>query len=75
MLQDLATNLSTTLAVASLLFFVAVYIVVTIGVFRTGADELDARAHMALDLPPPQASEGTRLNDASREPRRDSGVR
>ncbi len=49
MLQDLATNLSTTLAIASLLFFVAVYIVVTIGVFRTGADELDARAHMALD--------------------------
>ena len=49
MLQDLATNLSTTLAVASLLFFVAVYIVVTIGVFRTGADELDARAQIALD--------------------------
>ncbi len=49
MLEDLATNLSTTLAVASLLFFVAVYIVVTVGVFRTGADELDARAHMALD--------------------------
>lgn len=49
MLQDLATNLSTTLAVASLLFFIAVYIIVTIGVFRTGADELDARARMALD--------------------------
>ena len=49
MLQDLATNLSTTLAVASLLFFIAVYIVVTIGVFRTGADELDERARMALD--------------------------
>ena len=49
MLQDLATNLSTTLAVASLLFFVAVYIVVTIGVFRTGADDLDVRARMALD--------------------------
>lgn len=49
MLQDLATNLSTTLAVASLLFFVAVYIVVTIGVFRTRADELDARARLVLD--------------------------
>jgi len=49
MLPDLATNLSTTLAVASLLFFVAVYIVVSVGVFRTGADELDARAQLALD--------------------------
>ncbi len=75
MLQDLATNLSTTLAVASMLFFVAVYIVVTVGVFRTGADELDVRARMALDPPPPQASEGRRLNEASREPRRDPRVR
>jgi|GEM_PF-6045739 len=75
MLEDLATNLSTTLAVASMLFFVAVYIVVTIGVFRTGVDEHDVRARMALDPPPPQASEGTRLHDASREPRRDPRVR
>ena len=52
MLEDLATNLSTTLAVASLLFFVAVYIVVSVGVFRKGADELDARARMALDPDP-----------------------
>ena len=49
MLPDLATNLSTTLAVASLLFFVVVYLVVTVRVFRTNANELDARAHMALD--------------------------
>ena len=49
MLQDLATSLSTTLAVASLLFFIAVYIIVSIGVFRTGAGELDMRARMALD--------------------------
>lgn len=49
MLEDLATNLSTTLAVASLLFFVAVYLVVTIGVFRTGADDHDRRARLALD--------------------------
>lgn len=75
MLQDLATNLSTTLAVASLLFFIAVYIVVTIGVFRTGADELDERARMALDLPSPPAAEGRRLNEDSREPRRGSRVR
>ncbi len=75
MLQDLATSLSTTLAVVSLLFFVAVYIVVTVGVFWTGADEHDARARMALDPPPPQASEGRQLNEHSREPRRDSRVR
>lgn len=49
MLEDLATNLSTTLAVASLLFFVGVYLIVSVGVFRKGADELDARARMALD--------------------------
>ncbi|MBS1817632.1 MAG: hypothetical protein JSU08_06870 [Acidobacteria bacterium] len=49
MLQELATNLSTTLAVASLLFFVAVYVVVTIKLFRTSATDLDVRARMALD--------------------------
>ena len=49
MLQDLATNLSTTLAVASLLFFVAVYIVVTIGVFRTRTADHDRRARLPLD--------------------------
>lgn len=49
MLQDLATHLSTLLAVGSLLFFVAVYAVVTVRVFRTSADELDACAHLALD--------------------------
>jgi hypothetical protein len=49
MLQDLATNLSTTLAVASLLFFVAVYIVVTVGVFRTAAEDLEMRARLVLD--------------------------
>jgi len=52
MLEDLATNLSTTLAVASMLFFVAVYIVVTVGVFRTDAHELDARALIPLDPDP-----------------------
>lgn len=49
MLPDLATHLSTTLATASLVFFVVVYAVVSIGVFRKGADELDAHAHLALD--------------------------
>lgn len=63
MLEDLATNLSTTLAVASMLFFVAVYIVVTVGVFRTGTDVHDARAHMALD-PDPTSLLGT--GDAAR---------
>jgi hypothetical protein len=49
MLQELVTNLSTTLAVASLLFFVVVYIVVAIGAFRADAKELDSRARLVLD--------------------------
>jgi len=53
MLQDFATSLSTTLAVASLLFFVVVYVVVTVRAFRTGVDELDKRARMALEPSPP----------------------
>jgi hypothetical protein len=49
MLQELATNLSTNLAVASLLFFVAVYLVVLVDVFRRRTTDLDARARLALD--------------------------
>lgn len=49
MLPELATSLSTVLATASLVFFVAVYFVVTVRVFRTNKTDLDARAHMALD--------------------------
>ena len=53
MFDDLITDLSTTLSTISLLFFVAVYIVVAVRAFRHGADDLDARARMALDGPAP----------------------
>ncbi|MGE3958628.1 MAG: hypothetical protein AB7H96_18090 [Vicinamibacterales bacterium] len=56
MFQDLTTELSTTLSVVSLLFFVAVYLVVSWRTFRHGADDLDARARMALDPPDPPAA-------------------
>ena len=50
MLQELgASTNASTWAVASMLFFVAVYLVVTVQVFRARPDELDARARMALD--------------------------
>ncbi len=47
--DQLVSELSTTLSVGSLLFFIAVYLVVSVRAFRSGADELDARARMALD--------------------------
>jgi hypothetical protein len=53
MLQELgASTNASTWAVASMLFFVAVYLVVTVRVFRARPDELDARARMALDDEP-----------------------
>lgn len=55
--DQLVTELSTTLSVASLLFFIGVYLVVSVRAFRSGADELDARARMALDPPPPDAAQ------------------
>ncbi len=69
MFEDLPTNLSTTLSVVSLLFFVAVYLVVSVRAFRHGADELDARARMALDPPPPSFRPA---GEATDRPRRDS---
>ena len=63
--DQLVTELSTTLSVGALLFFAAVYLVVTVRVFRSGADELDARARMALDPPPPEAAGGTRLDEGA----------
>ena len=52
MLPDLATSLSTALATASLLFFVAVYAVVVVQVVRGRREDLDAHARMALDEAP-----------------------
>ncbi|MCC6988324.1 MAG: hypothetical protein IT181_04965 [Acidobacteria bacterium] len=50
MLQELgASTNAATWAVASMLFFVAVYLVVAVQVFRARPDDLDARARMALD--------------------------
>ncbi|MFN7917313.1 MAG: hypothetical protein U0Q55_18355 [Vicinamibacterales bacterium] len=58
--DQLVTELSTTLSVGSLLFFVAVYLVVSIRAFRHGVDDLDARARMALN----DGTEGTREQTA-----------
>lgn len=49
MLQDLATSLSTVLATASMLFFVAVYLFVVVRIVRARPEELDAQARLALD--------------------------
>ena len=49
MFEELTTELSTALSVGSLLFFVVVYGVVMVRAFRRDADDLDARARMALD--------------------------
>lgn len=49
MLQELTSSGASMWAVGSMLFFIAVYLVVAVRVVRTGADELDARARMALD--------------------------
>lgn len=49
MLQDLTSAGASAWAVASMLFFIAVYLAVAVRVFRAGTSELDARARMALD--------------------------
>lgn len=69
MFEELPTELSTTLSVVSLLFFVVVYIVVSVRALRHGADELEARARMALDAPAPTLRPS---GEATDRPRRDS---
>jgi cbb3-type cytochrome oxidase subunit 3 len=50
MLQELASSTGAGFwAVASMLFFLAIYILVAVRVFRAPRHELDARARMALD--------------------------
>jgi hypothetical protein len=61
MLQELtASTGASAWAIASMLFFIAVYLVVAVRVFRAGSDELDARARMALDDPPAGTTSGPR---------------
>lgn len=49
MLQELASAGTAVWAVASLLFFVAVYAFVTVRVFTTKHEDLDAKARLVLD--------------------------
>jgi hypothetical protein len=50
MLQELATNSgASSLAVASMLFFIAVYAVVAFRTFRARTGDLDARARLPLE--------------------------
>ena len=50
MLQELADETHASVwVVGSLLFFIAVYLVVAIGAFRSRAGDLDKRARLALD--------------------------
>ena len=50
MLQELAAGSGATAwAIGSLLFFVAVYALVMVRLFRTSGEELDAHARIALD--------------------------
>ena len=50
MLQELgASTGAATWATASMLFFIVVYVVVAVRAFRAPAEDLDARARLALD--------------------------
>jgi hypothetical protein len=50
MLQELAARSGATAwAIASMLFFLAVYLVIAVRVFRTRPEDLDARARLALE--------------------------
>lgn len=50
MLQELAARTGATFwAIASMLFFLAVWVFVTVRVFRTRPEELDAQARLPLE--------------------------
>ena len=50
MLQELAASTGASVwAITSMLFFLAVYLVVAVRVFRTRREELDAQARLVLD--------------------------
>jgi hypothetical protein len=48
-LQELAARTGTTWAVASMLFFIAVWIFVAVRVFRSRPEEMDALARLPLE--------------------------
>ena len=50
MLQELATDTSAgAWAIGSMVFFLVVYVVVMVRLFRTRSEELEARARLVLD--------------------------
>ena len=50
MLQELAARTGAAdWAIASMLFFLAIWLVITVRVFRTRPEELEARARLALE--------------------------
>jgi hypothetical protein len=50
MLQELAARTGAAgWAIASMLFFLAVWVAITVRVFRTRREEMDARARLALE--------------------------
>ena len=50
MLQELAARTGATAwAIASMLFFLAVWVLVTVRLFRTSPEELDAQARLPLE--------------------------
>ena len=53
MLQELGASTGAAVwATSSMLFFIAVYVVVAVRAFRSRPEDLDARARMALDESP-----------------------
>ena len=62
MLQELATNSSgaTAWAIVSMLFFLAVWVLIFVRVVRARPDELEARARLALEGDEPPRSESPR---------------
>ena len=59
MLQELATRTGASAwAVASMLFFIAVWIGIAVWVFRARPDDMSARARMALDGDEPARLDG-----------------
>jgi hypothetical protein len=58
MLQELAARSGATVwVVASMLFFIAVWVWIVIGVFRARSEDMDARARLALEGEDPTAAD------------------
>lgn len=64
MLQELAARTGASAwAVASMLFFIAVWAVIAVGVFRARPEEMDARARLALEADDTRAGDGAQVHD------------